>query len=88
MDVAPGGPGQPGGERFDLVQSHERIVCCDVYRAGDGVHIFAPDGKLIGKILVPETPANLCFGGANGKLLFITARKSLYSIPVRVKGVN
>ena len=26
------------GERFDLVQSHERIDCCDVYRAGDGVH--------------------------------------------------
>ena len=53
--------------------------------AGDGVHIFAPDGKLIGKILVPETPANLCFGGTEGKTLFITARKSLYSIPVLVK---
>ena len=26
------------GESFDLVQSHERIACCDVYRAGDGVH--------------------------------------------------
>lgn len=26
-------------ERFDLVQSHERIACCDVYRAGDGVHV-------------------------------------------------
>ncbi len=26
------------GRRFDLVQSHERIACCDVYRAGDGVH--------------------------------------------------
>jgi UDP-glucose:(heptosyl)LPS alpha-1,3-glucosyltransferase len=25
-------------ENFDLVQSHERIACCDVYRAGDGVH--------------------------------------------------
>jgi UDP-glucose:(heptosyl)LPS alpha-1,3-glucosyltransferase len=25
-------------ERFDLVQSHERLPCCDVYRAGDGVH--------------------------------------------------
>jgi UDP-glucose:(heptosyl)LPS alpha-1,3-glucosyltransferase len=25
-------------KRFDLVQSHERIACCDVYRAGDGVH--------------------------------------------------
>lgn len=56
--------------------------------AGDGVHLFAPDGKLIGKILVPETPANLCFGGADGKTLFITARKSLYSIPVRVKGAR
>ena len=52
--------------------------------AGDGVHIFAPDGILIGKILVPEGPANLCFGGDDGKTLFITARKSLYSIPVLV----
>ena len=26
------------GRRFDLVQSHERIACCDIYRAGDGVH--------------------------------------------------
>lgn len=25
-------------ESFDLVQSHERIACCDIYRAGDGVH--------------------------------------------------
>ncbi len=52
--------------------------------AGDGVHIFATDGSLIGKILVPESPANLCFGGKDGKTLFITARSSLYSIPVRV----
>jgi gluconolactonase len=48
--------------------------------AGDGVHIFAPDGSLIGKILVPESPANLCFGGKDGKTLFITARSSLYAI--------
>jgi len=52
--------------------------------AGDGVHVFAPDGKLIGKILVPESPANLCFGGADGKTLYITARKSLYAIPTLV----
>ena len=37
--------------------------------AGDGVHIFDADGALIGKILVPETPANLCFGGKDGKTL-------------------
>lgn len=54
--------------------------------AGDGVHIYAADGKLIGKILVPESPANLAFGGADGKTLFITARKSLYAIAVKVGG--
>ena len=53
--------------------------------AGDGVHIFAPDGSLIGKILVPEPPANLCFGGKNGKTLFITARSSLYAIEIAQK---
>jgi gluconolactonase len=56
--------------------------------AGDGVHVFNSDGGLIGKFFVPETPANLCFGGKHGNTLFITARKSLYSIPVMVKGAT
>lgn len=56
--------------------------------AGDGVQVFAPDGSLLGKILVPESPANLCFGGAEGKTLFITARKSLYSVPTKVTGAG
>jgi len=56
--------------------------------AGDGVHVFAPDGKRLGKILVPEAPANLCFGGADGKTLFITARTSLYSIKTNVTGAK
>ena len=56
--------------------------------AGDGVQVFAPDGRRLGKILVPEAPANLCFGGADGKTLFLTARKSLYSIPVLVTGAK
>lgn len=54
--------------------------------ARDGVHILAPSGALIGKILVPESPANLCFGGLDGKTLFITARTSLYAIDVAVTG--
>ncbi|HVY69043.1 MAG TPA: SMP-30/gluconolactonase/LRE family protein, partial [Verrucomicrobiae bacterium] len=54
--------------------------------AGDGVHIFSANGELIGKILVPETPANLCFGGSDHETLFITAQKSLYSIKVSTKG--
>ena len=56
--------------------------------AGDGTHIFGPEGTLIGKILTPEAPANLCFGGTDGKTLFMTARKSLYAIPTLVIGAK
>jgi gluconolactonase len=56
--------------------------------AGDGVHVFAPSGELLGKILTPETPANLAFGGSDLRTLFITARKSLYSIQVRAAGIR
>jgi gluconolactonase len=56
--------------------------------AGDGVHIFAPDGQMIGKIKVPESPSNLCFGGKKNQTLFITARTSLYAIPLLVAGAK
>jgi gluconolactonase len=54
--------------------------------AGDGVHCFDPDGTLIGKIGLPETVANLTFGGAKRNRLFITARQSLYSVFVVANG--
>ncbi|WP_423209835.1 SMP-30/gluconolactonase/LRE family protein [Paracoccus yeei] len=50
--------------------------------AADGVHVFAPDGTLLGKILVPEVVSNLCFGGPRGNRLFITATTSLYMLAV------
>lgn len=50
--------------------------------AADGVQVFAPDGTLLGKILVPEVVSNLCFGGPRGNRLFITATTSLYMIAV------
>ncbi|MDB6169854.1 MAG: Gluconolactonase [Verrucomicrobia bacterium] len=59
----------------------------DVYvSAADGIHIFGPDGGMIGRVLVPETTTNLCFGGADGKTIFITAGTSIYSIQVLVPG--
>ena len=48
--------------------------------AGDGVHCFAPDGTLLGKIRVPEVVANVCFGGAKLNRLFICGTTSLYSV--------
>jgi len=56
--------------------------------AGDGVHCFAPDGVRIGKILVPQTVANLTFGGPRRNRLFITATTSLYAIYVAVAGAQ
>lgn len=56
--------------------------------AGDGVHCLSPDGTLLGKILVPERVANLCFGGADGNRLFITATTSLYRVFVDANGAE
>ncbi|NIZ01130.1 SMP-30/gluconolactonase/LRE family protein [Thalassospira lucentensis] len=50
--------------------------------AKDGVHCFDATGKLLGKILVPETVSNLTFGGARGNELLITATTSVYAIHV------
>ena len=52
----------------------------------DGVHVFATDGKLIGKICLPEICSNLCFGGQKHNRLFMTASQSLYSLYVNTQG--
>ena len=52
----------------------------------DGVHVFAPDGTRIGQILLPESAANLCFGGPVGNRLFVTASQSLYAVYVNTRG--
>jgi len=54
--------------------------------AGDGVHCYAPDGTLIGKIKVPEVVANVCFGGPKRNRLFICGTTSLYAVYLRVQG--
>jgi gluconolactonase len=48
----------------------------------DGVAVFAPDGKLIGRILLPERCANLCFGSLKRNRLFMAASQSIYSLYV------
>jgi hypothetical protein len=51
-----------------------------------GVQVFSPGGEALGVIEVPEQPSNCTFGGADGKTLYVTARTSLYSFPMLVKG--
>ena len=54
----------------------------------NGVHVFAPDGTLIGKIHLPETCANLCFGGIKKNRLFMAASQSLYALYVGTEGAQ
>ena len=56
--------------------------------AADGVHCLAPDGTLIGKILIPELVANVCFGGPKLNRLFICGTTSLYSVFLAVNGIS
>jgi gluconolactonase len=48
--------------------------------AADGLHVFGPDGAHLTHVPVPEVVGNLCFGGADGSDLYITASTSLYRI--------
>jgi gluconolactonase len=52
----------------------------------DGVHCYAPDGTLLGRIHLPEVCANLTFGGVKKNRLFMTATRSLYSVYVEALG--
>ena len=54
--------------------------------AADGVHCLNTDGKLIGKIQIPEFVSNVCFGGIKKNRLFITATTSLYAVYLNVNG--
>lgn len=56
--------------------------------ARDGVHCIAPDGTLLGKVLVPEVVSNLCFGGRAKHQLFITATTSVYSVILNRNGMQ
>jgi len=56
--------------------------------AGEGVNCYAPDGRLIGRIRVGETVANLVFGGPKRNRLFICATTSLYAVWVAVNGAK
>jgi gluconolactonase len=95
-DVAEGRVGE--GRRFaDMRPGSSDGIRCDsegnLWAAAggggdgyDGVHVFAPDGTLIGQVLLPESCANLCFGGVAGNRLFMAASRSIYALYVNATG--
>lgn len=89
FDYVPGGVlkagkhfNSPGPDGIRVDQDGRVWAAC-----GDGVNVYSALGELLENIKFPEQPANLCFGGANGDILFVTARTGVYSLKLAVRGV-
>lgn len=94
FDVSPDGMRLSGGDVFHKVAPGS----ADGFRvdehgnlwssAGDGVHCIDPTGKLLGKVRVPHTVANVAFGGLRKNRLFIAGSHALYAIFLNCRGVQ
>ena len=72
-------PGSPDGMKVD--------VQGNIYSAGPGgVWILSPEGKHLGTIVMPERTANVAWGGADRKTLYITASSSIYRVRLNIAG--
>ena len=60
----------------------------NLYLTAGSIKVFNPTGKQIADIEFPERPSNICFGGKNGKTLYITARTGFYSLDMKVAGAG
>ena len=74
-------PGSPDGMKIDFEGR--------VYVTGaEGVWVFAPAGQRLGILATPEKPSNCCWGDADYRTLFVTARSSVYRVRMNVAGVR
>jgi len=87
MDLPGVGAGLADGIRAD-VDGNVWASAGWVGAGYDGVHVFAPNGDRIGKILLPEICSNVCFGGTRRNRLFMTGSQSLYSVYVETQGAH
>ncbi len=78
LDMASEDPGVPDGLKVDL---HGNVFCT----GPGGVWVCRPNGALLGRIILPELPANLAWG-EDGSVLFCTARTSVYRLQTRTHG--
>ena len=78
LDMASEDPGVPDGLKVDV---HGNVFCT----GPGGVWVCRADGTLLGRIVLPELPANLAWG-EDGSVLYLTARTSVYRLATRTRG--
>ena len=79
LNLASSDPGVPDGLKVDL---QGNVFCT----GPGGVWVCRADGTLLGRIILPELPANLAWG-EDGSVLFLTARTSVYRLQTKTRGV-
>ncbi len=75
------GPGVPDGFKVDE-RGHVWTS------SATGVQVFAPTGERLGTIDIPEVVGNLCFGGADGRDLFVAASTGIYQLRTEVRDAS
>ena len=78
LDMASSDPGVPDGMKVDV---QGNVFCT----GPGGVWVCRADGTFLGRIILPELPANLAWG-EDGSVLFLTARTSVYRMQTRTRG--
>ena len=78
LDMASEDPGVPDGLKVDV---RGNIFCT----GPGGVWVCKADGKFLGRIILPELPANLAWG-EDATILFLTARTSVYRLATKTRG--
>jgi gluconolactonase len=78
LDMASPDPGVPDGLKVD---AHGNVFCT----GPGGVWVCRANGTLLGRIVLPELPANLAWG-EDGTVLFMTARTSVYRLATKTRG--
>jgi gluconolactonase len=92
-----GGDGKLANGRvfFDMTKAkgEEALDGIEVDEEGDlfvsgpgGIWVLSADGRHLGTIRTPRLPANFAWGGEDGRSLYLTARSTLYRLPLRVRG--
>ena len=59
----------------------------NIYATYKQLVVVSTEGELVGRVELPEKPANCAFGGKDNQTLYITARTSLYQLPMKVAGM-
>jgi gluconolactonase len=78
--------GEPGEDSIDGIKVDTRG---NVYVCGPGgIWLFAPDGRRLGLLRLPESPHNLAWGDEDGQTLYVTAMTSVYRIRLNLPGVR